>query len=149
MDRVVVSLRAADAEPSVNAALAIELTQMLAVTAHRATELNWNAVRTMLPDTRAEDEPATLTAWRSSWNAYQLCTTTARHVARVSAEHAHAQQDALWRVAEAVAAHAGTIDATRLNAIRTSIERVQTAVDTFVAATDAALRELARHAKEA
>ena len=149
MDRIVVSLRAVDAEPRVNAALAIELTQMLAVSAQRATELNWSAVRTLLPPAPAEDESPTLSAWRHSWHAYQVCATTARNVTRLSAEHAYTQQDALWRVAEAVAAHAGTIDATRLNAIRTSIERVQTAVDTFVAATDAALRELARHAKEA
>ena len=137
-----------DARPYVHAALAIELTQMLASTAQRATELNWNAVRGLLPPPPPEETPPSLAMWRHSWNAYQVCATTVRQVARISTEHATVQGDALWRVAEAVAAHARGIDDERLAAMRASLERVQTAVDTFIAATDAALKELARHARE-
>ena len=148
MSCAIVPLRAIDNLPRISAAVTIELTRMLAASAQRATELNWAAVRTLLPPAPIDDESAPLHNWRHSWNAYQVCATTARDVARLATDHAFAQQDALWRAAEALAAGADDIESQRLQAIRASVERVQAAVDTFVAATEAALSELARHAKE-
>lgn len=137
-----------DARPYVNAVLAVELTQLLAATTQRATELNWSAVRGLLPPPPPEQVPPSLAMWQHSWNAYQVCATTVRQVARLSAEHATVHADALWRVAESVAAHTRGIDEQRLAAMRASLQRMQSAVDTFLAATEAALTELARQAHE-
>jgi hypothetical protein len=125
------------------AALAAQLTRLLNTTAQQATAMNWQALRCVAHDS-AED----VTPWQLSWRAYVICTTTARDIARRSADYVFAQRELLWQAAESFTAQLDSIEAQRLAALRARLHEVSVAAETFIAATDAALRELSTLTQE-
>jgi hypothetical protein len=147
---VPVQLRANGPADGERLAAAAKLTRALADTllasVQRTTELNWHASRLLLARNCAtnwrDHAENSAVAWRWSWHAYQICTTTAAQVLDLVRSHAQAGSDDLWRGLRQASAALPGVDGRRALELQASLRAIESAFDAYLAAVASLQREL-------
>jgi hypothetical protein len=139
--------RGAAADPvAAAAALMRALAEALLAGVQRTTELNWQAARRLLaasqsPTWQAQAEQ-TMQAWRLSWRAYRVCSTTASDVLDLARVHVQADTDEVWRALQRSGLELAGVDPQRALELQQRTRDVQQAFSAYIGCVLALQREL-------
>jgi len=122
------------------------LAEALLTGVQRTTELNWQAARKLLvashSPTWPEQAEQTLQAWRLSWRAYRVCSTTAAEVLELTREHVQSDTDEIWRALQRAGLQLPGVDPQRAHEIRRRTRDAQQAFSAYLECVLALQREL-------
>lgn len=128
------------------------LAEALLAGVQRTTELNWQAARRLLvasqsPTWQAQTEQ-TMQAWRLSWRAYRVCSTTASDVLELARVHVQSDTDEVWRALQRAGLELAGVDPQRALELQRRTREVQQAFSAYLDSVLALQRELVAVAQE-
>lgn len=128
------------------------LAEALPAGVQRTTELNWQAARGLLVASRSPTWQAqaeqTMQAWRLSWCACRVCSTTASEVLELTREHAHPETDEVWRALQRAGLELAGVDPQHALGLQRRTRDGQQAFSAYLDSVLALQRELVAFAQE-